>query len=514
MDDDNNTIDNDAEISVRQLGRDSNQASKVLDRLEAAGYSAPINELEVAGAYLGDNEAIEFFEKEDDLGSLRHRVLLVSYLHDRVRPLYTLDELANLTRSFIAHLKHNRNHLFMTGYPRSSFGKSLWLDFHLNKLYYVKQPLYEPMTIDKVFGGIDYEKSLCVYATEIEKDDTGNITYDYVWTKEELNPAEIKWQDGVAKLADRPLTICSYDDAAQIGELDPQDSERLKYLRPKVFTLKCIILKRLFDAAKEKNSDNLTRNCLKKISQLLSIDEAQFLLNMDYNIFSKLRAGGEEFSSTFSGGIKHHTGGLHDLVEIMGHFVKETRIGTMHKTRESLCEIEFDTDYSYYAVVGQPEMRIKVDDILNQFLSLDEEENEFFENYQQEVNEISEGLQFGEFDKIRTAKDFITIWGRDYVSKELYDMANTDLGIAHTIIKENKIKEKQESDLEKYKHFFRNKYVGSDDELRSLIDKTSFSSGKHNYSALGEELGCHRDTAKRLVAEKGLLDYWPPPRHH
>ena len=53
------------------------------------------------------------------------------------------------------------------------------------------------------------------------------------------------------------------------------------------------------------------------------------------------------------------------------------------------------------------------------------------------------------------------------------------------------------------------KYVENPDELSKIIDKNRFKTGKPNYSAIGRELGCNHETAKRLITELRLLDSEP-----
>ena len=89
----------------------------------------------------------------------------------------------------------------------------------------------------------------------------------------------------------------------------------MQALRAKVFTLKINILMKLIRAVEYQNSRvNALDECIKLISRTLSWEEADFLLDMDH-LYSELGAGGEEFYSSLSGGITHHSGGLHDLLE-------------------------------------------------------------------------------------------------------------------------------------------------------------------------------------------------------
>ena len=68
-----------------------------------------------------------------------------------------------------------------------------------------------------------------------------------------------------------------------------------------------------------------------------------------------------------------------------------------------------------------------------------------------------------------------------------------ELAAAHEIIKRQKRKIK-------YKDL-------TEEKLKVLIDENRFKNGKHNYSAIGRELGCNHETAKRYVSELGLRTY-------
>jgi hypothetical protein len=95
--------------------------------------------LDRAIAIVGKDKALQFFETED-LGKLSERVFLVDRINHFYPPLYSLDELQQVTEDFISHLLKNRIHLLDTGQPLTKFDRSLWLDRQLGKLYHFDFP--------------------------------------------------------------------------------------------------------------------------------------------------------------------------------------------------------------------------------------------------------------------------------------------------------------------------------------------------------------------------------------
>jgi len=51
------------------------------------------------------------------------------------------------------------------------------------------------------------------------------------------------------------------------------------------------------------------------------------------------------------------------------------------------------------------------------------------------------------------------------------------------------------------------KYTIEKELLKSLIDNTRKKNGKHNFSKIAEEIGCHRDTVKRYIKHFVLENY-------
>lgn len=83
---------------------------------------------------------------------------------------------------------------------------------------------------------------------------------------------------------------------------------------------------------------------------------------------------------------------------------------------------------------------------------------------------------------------------KEELERELKDRKNEDIVKTDMILK---LKKRDRS----------RKYFDDVNELKNLIDATRKKNQKHNYSALGRELCCNNETAKKLVKDSGLLDY-------
>jgi hypothetical protein len=122
--------------------------------------------LERAIAALGPTDALNFLESED-LAVLGKRVAALWFLTP-LDPLYTLEELAQLTQQVKQHLLANQDSLLATGYPQTGFARAPWLDWHLNMLY----PAKLPVTVQ----GLPPDKQMWAeFKGDAERDEDGNF---------------------------------------------------------------------------------------------------------------------------------------------------------------------------------------------------------------------------------------------------------------------------------------------------------------------------------------------------
>lgn len=402
-------VDGQANALARRHDLDAGRVRVAFHRLLDVGWLAPRfpwnTALDEAFEFLSPEDALGLFE-EADLGDLARRVALVGYLAHEFTPLYTLDELADLARAFVAHLKRNKDHLLLTGHPKTSFARSPFLDWHLTRVCFTKLPL----TLQE--GRDPFRQTAAEKRGEAERDERGNVVYSYTWAEE---PAEAlggrvrtDFGDGGAiiclpdyswhlghptTLRGDPIHVCSYEDAALAPGLHTEDAARLQGMRQKLLELRTAVLRRLSDAAAEQSESDPECECLTLLGEALSYDDAQFLLSMD-EYYEGLH-GGKEFAWSPMRQTAFHSSGLGDLFEIVGHFSKEMAVGTMHRTALKLGAALRDAPVcSYYEVVVH-DGRADIDAALEEFLHLEETEKAFLSDYRGRVNDALQS-RFGE----------------------------------------------------------------------------------------------------------------------
>ncbi len=331
----------------------------------------------------GLSSATEFFENED-LDEIFKGVSDFFYftLNNEFKPLCSLGELAELTEDFLSHLEHNREDLLRTGLPRTMFIKSLWLEWHLSRLYPVKLPLETRYTVNS----------------------NGNIQYSYFWTSQSLEMSyfwpvdtllrELYTPDGCLSLKrdakdKKPATFVSYELAPPINGLEQEDADLLEQGRTKLFELKISILEELIRSVRFRNADRLWEKCVKLLTDKLMADDVDFYLQKDRFYRRPLEMLSDE--PLFA------VGGLTDLFKIIGYYEKEIRIGTLAKTRDELRDlVKHDSRNRpylavkhYFEVLARPERSV-LDNALERFLSRDAEEQGFWQNYIRRVGEALE----------------------------------------------------------------------------------------------------------------------------
>jgi hypothetical protein len=193
-----------------------------------------------------------------------------------------------------------------------------------------------------------------------------------------------------------------YDKESIFEFLTQEEATRLKAGRSKLFDLKVPILNELLKALRAKNANNLWDSCLRLITEAITAQEADFYLDIDRRYTRKhsnfdIGAGERHFGLP-------NTGGLSSLFEVIGHCWKEIDIGTMGKTIPTLISLInwMDDEWqfrwediltwdrlNYYQFLGTLEREI-MDDLLDLYLNLEKQEEEFWVNYRNLVNEALE----------------------------------------------------------------------------------------------------------------------------
>ncbi|MGH7484068.1 MAG: hypothetical protein ACREMY_00515, partial [bacterium] len=303
-------------------------------------------------------EAATHFPAEDALGMLEHenprtlrwRIVMMRVLSSRGFPLYSRDELAGLLEAAVVHLNENHDALIAHGHPRTRLVRSSWLHVRVSWLYPVKTPEDARFT---------------------PRED-GHVEYEYSWGETEKVDV-----DEDERVRARRIYELSYEDAALHYGLSYADAARLEGLRPKVFDLKARILHQLARALRGGQSEGLEHRCLDLICDVLTYEDSEFLLNQDgelLNFGSRTRVEIEDEHPT--GMPRSVTGGLSNLLELIGHCEIELQNGTHHETKGELVALVRDGGLGtlkdllgpdgYWAALGTT-WRAELDGVLDRF---------------------------------------------------------------------------------------------------------------------------------------------------
>ncbi len=355
-----------ADDLAEQYHIDASRACRILERI-AGGYGCQAfpngldevipedeasfissNSLHAALDHLQPEDALTLFE-HTDLDQLRWREDLVInlYVGGRLQLLYTLDELADVTAAFIAHLEQNRQALLRTGLPRVLFKRSGWLNWLLASLY----PTRRPLGSDTRFG-----------------DDVEGHTVTWRWP-DHLEDAP-PWKDGLA----------------------PADATRLEALRERLLDLEIAILRELLAAARARSVVTLWPHCLHLLTEALSADDADFLLRMD-----RFYQGFDAREDPTVEQISYPLGGLTGLLQCIGGYEEALTTRRFARLRETLLTFRgVDRPRipgrfldSYYQI-RDPGERERLDAALDAFLNATSQASACWADYRRRVNEALE----------------------------------------------------------------------------------------------------------------------------
>lgn len=375
-----------------RLGLDPQVVRRALDWL--AGFVRPAPPFPVQWALdllISHYQAPKLRElfKNIDFRGLPHRAAFVDFLRNRQTPLYSLEELAELTEAFRSHLLHDRELLLRTGLPRISFEHCLFLHLRLTWLYYVKVP--SAISFGRNASGgheASYQWAPLVPKTVIIPDVLSS--QQSVGDLEGFHQAA--GEDEYEEVADSGKSL-SYEDTPLIEGLSADDAARLEAGRAKLFHLKISILEQLVHALRSGTAANLWDHCLPLLTEALTADDVGFYLRID-DFYSNLIP---RIGRMVGGGDKLVVGGLTDLLDVIGHYEKEIVVGAMAQTREALTDlVKLDSRRSprlivenYFQLMGLPERQL-VDTAFELFQSLESQEKAFWKRYRRRINHALE----------------------------------------------------------------------------------------------------------------------------
>ncbi len=308
--------------------------------------------IEEALRYFPLEQALEILEEKGRMGIIEGEANLYDL---KVRSWFSLDELEQITKNFIAYQEENKESLIATGRPITVFKDPWWELQFLESLYYTKWP-----------SGYKEIKG---------KDE--NLIYEYTWVKDTSE----------GKLD------CSFEEAPLMDGLSTEDNKLVLAHREKIYQLRVDVLKKIIHALQIRDSSPLWEECLSLIRNYIYADELDFLLRLDqfYLDYFERKELNEAEHGLYSLG-----GGLSELLLVIAEFEAEIKFGFMSSVRSHLKK-NFDFDQegkpilpfeNYLQVLSHPYK----DDIVFAYgliSSLEREQHKFsYENYMHRVNKV------------------------------------------------------------------------------------------------------------------------------
>lgn len=258
----------------------------------------------------GVEQAVRLIE-EHDLSVLARRVQVAEYLSHADTPFLDLTQLAERTRSFIRFLQKRREYIVSTGLPPNEFRPCRWLYRQLGRLYDTKAT-GSPCPGDEIVPGSDGPP--------------------YTWRR---------WSTSAFGVMSEPVE-CQYDDANLLSGMEKDDAVRIEGDRRRVFSVKLQLLELLAHAAERRDAGRLWSDALAVLTREFNSEAVEFYLRMDrfylgLNALDDLGLGAE---------LRRAPGGVTNLLEVVGHFEQEIKIGVLDRARVAL-------DDSLFAVLRQ-----------------------------------------------------------------------------------------------------------------------------------------------------------------
>jgi hypothetical protein len=312
-------------------------------------------------------ESLALFE--DDTALVLERVRFADWAAGEPGPLYTLDELADLTDQFADAVEQDADHLVGTGLPSRRFRPCRWLYLRLGRLY-------DTRTTDSPWP-----------ADEFAPEPVPDSVPPYRWVRRVSQPGRGRFE-GVT-IQER--LQCEYHEADLLRVLDPDDVPRLEAARAILHPLKVAVLRTLAHAARARDADGVWPRCWGLVAEALPRPERLFLLGADrrYLETDATRGGLDEARR------KMIPGGLSDLLEVVGHVEAEARFGSLARTREALGPLVTrephprlrvtGDGHAYFYFLRRPANRRRVDEALEEYVLRDGEVRCFWAEYRRRV---------------------------------------------------------------------------------------------------------------------------------
>jgi len=293
------------------------------------GIKSAENMVLLAVEQCGIDAAMALFESVDAELVLR-RMHVVEYLFAESIPIVDLKELAALASLAESHLDANSVPLTKLGLPSRSFARCPWLCTRLNRLYYTKKPHTNQLTVasmilsagDDIYSDQDF--------TQMIKLPNGDIQYDYMWTidsEDHGRPNESTTQRSQGKA--KPTGTSNYASASILPFLSEKEADRITALRPKLLEVKLEVLRALCSLDRKSDQEDPWNQCLPIFEKHLSHEDAFFLLELDRKYQTTRLFLDPRMTYASNRSHYEHCGGISDLTECIGHYVRESTTSPM-----------------------------------------------------------------------------------------------------------------------------------------------------------------------------------------
>ena len=265
--------------------------------------------------------ALQLLEAADPSKMWRRHNFL-KFLWDPRCPAYTHREMRHLLAELAEHGAANKDSLTATGYPRSRFSKSPWLDWRLTDLNRIKIPFHAELATSPVSGAPEYVYHWAAEAVGWPLPRGLDLGAPFVLPTQQS--ADLP-TDAEGAQVERVWTEVSYPQASPIRGLDADECSVVEKDRPRFFGMRAAVLEVVRDAFVTGEGEGLVERCFAEIAAVLSEKQFGYYSAFDH-ILSEGRAKG-------AGKIGPACGGIHTLLMAVGHCEIELRVGSLSTAR-------------------------------------------------------------------------------------------------------------------------------------------------------------------------------------
>jgi hypothetical protein len=287
-------------------------------------------------------------------------------------PLFTREELREELRSFREFLLADRQHLLQTGLPSKKFSGSRWLCARAAKLY----------VTHCTEQGLPYDKPLPF---------AGQLLF-YKWVRIVTDQEKLVVT----------YVPCRQENADLFPGIRGADADRLRDIREKILDLKLAVLAAAEEFLGSTGTDDFLGQCVPFFRAAVTAGVAEFCMDMDctYKEISETLKSTNRDLWILGHDWPSSPGGFTSIFELIGHVEKESKIGTMHRTREALGDLAAvgsrralsaeDPEWSYVEFIDHPDIE-RLHRAIDIFRDCDAREAAFWGGFQERVSAMIAG---------------------------------------------------------------------------------------------------------------------------